>query len=284
MALYGIVVIDKLKNLKLVVSDIDGTLLTSDNHLHPTTMGAVQFFEKNPACKFTFSTGRAFPRVKPMADLFNLQVPFIFSGGAIYDPLKAQPIFARPLSAAQIRRVQLITENAGAALIAHTTGKMYCQSNERDWLTISSLEWLKGRPTEHAQRVQDLSNLVDQSVIRLDVFSEEVDLVPIYHAVVGEVSGVYAVRMKRSIEITPEGIDKGSALQQLAAYIGISPIQIMAIGDSLNDMRLLDVAGIGVAMGDAPEVLKARADIIVPSSDNGGFAHVLDFLAWTDEI
>ena len=72
-------------DIKLIVSDIDGTLLTTDNDLHPLTEELIRAVINERRCDFTFSTGRPLSMTLPMAAYFDLKIPFIYSNGAIYD-------------------------------------------------------------------------------------------------------------------------------------------------------------------------------------------------------
>lgn len=78
-----------------------------------------------------------------------------------------------------------------------------------------------------------------------------------------------------AVEITAAGVDKGAALLQLAAHLGISQAETMAIGDSGNDLAMLKVAGLSVAMGNADEDLKTLADFVTSSNDAQGVAQAI---------
>lgn len=270
----------RLKNIRLVVSDIDGTLLTSDNALHAASMDAIRSFNQSQVCNFTLSTGRAFPLAKPFMDLFGLCAPFVFSGGAVFDPIEGQVLPMQTMTEDMLAPILQCAKDFGLGLIGHTKSKMMCQMNETDWQRITAIEWIKGEHVDHAVRVKDLTEGDHDPLLRVDIFSEEKDLAAIYAQLPQEIIRLHTVLMNRSIELTPPGVHKGSALQVLAARIGIDLSQVMAIGDSMNDMALLQEAGVAVAMGTAPDALKAIADIIVPSSDDGGFADALDLLPY----
>ena len=278
MRLYGIVMKDRLTDIHMVVTDIDGTLLTSDNRLHPATTNAIASFNEGRDCSFTFCTGRALPLVKPLADHFNVCVPFIYSGGAIFDPVNNKPICSQPIDDAHIESVIEIADHFSVGLLVHTTSRMICRVNDTDWRIISAIEWIKGRRTDHASRIEDLRVRGSEPIVRMDIFSENINLLPIFAALQARNGDLHAVLMNRSIEITSAGVHKGSALHQLVRIMGIDLGQVMAIGDSMNDLQLLKAAGFAVAMETAPQALKAVADRVVPASDHGGVAQALDLI------
>ena len=77
-------------------------------------------------------------------------------------------------------------------------------------------------------------------------------------------------------DIIPDGIGKDSGLREICAHFGIDPAQTMAFGDGANDIPILKAAGIGVAMGIAPDAVKASADYITTSSEEAGITQALE--------
>ncbi len=270
--------IERLQNIRLVVSDIDGTLLTVENDLHPRTLSSIHTLVKNQQLAFTLATGRAFPLTYPFIELLGIHSPIVFSGGAIFDPKSQTMISDHHIEGEQVSSLMRFACERNLGLIAHTPDCMLCLMDDDGWDSIARIEWIKGRNTDHARRVSDLTSVDDGRIIRIDIFSEKHPLTAAYIQVCHTFPMLQAVQMTRSIELTPVEVTKGSALLLLADFLGVNMAEIMAIGDSLNDMALLKEAGVSVAMGTAPEALKAIADIIVPSSDDGGFADALDIV------
>ena len=79
-----------------------------------------------------------------------------------------------------------------------------------------------------------------------------------------------------NIEINAKGVEKGSSLEFLADDLGILHEEVMAIGDGANDVRMLEVAGIGVAMGNAKEEIKRVANVVTTSNDEDGVARAIE--------
>ncbi|MBR6090491.1 MAG: HAD family hydrolase [Anaerolineaceae bacterium] len=78
-------------------------------------------------------------------------------------------------------------------------------------------------------------------------------------------------------DLIPEGIGKERGIQDICAYYGIDPKETMAFGDGENDMSMLRYAGIGVAMGIAPDVVKESADHVTDTAENAGITKALKF-------
>ena len=78
------------------------------------------------------------------------------------------------------------------------------------------------------------------------------------------------------LEVIPSQINKGQGIRSICSVLGIGPEQVMAFGDAENDIPMLRVAGIGVAMGNAADVVKAAADYVTRSNNEDGVAAALE--------
>lgn len=81
------------------------------------------------------------------------------------------------------------------------------------------------------------------------------------------------------LEVTPKGVSKGAALTQLAAKLNLDVSEIMAIGDEQNDLSMIELAGTGVAMGNAIDKVKAAAQYISADNDHDGVAQAIQACA-----
>lgn len=99
-----------------------------------------------------------------------------------------------------------------------------------------------------------------------------------HDTIVQDAQGVkVAVSWDRAVDIIPVGSGKGSAIAKILTYFGLNPSQAMAFGDSYNDVEMLQAVGTGVAMGNAPDELKAVADAVCrPVSEDGIFHYCLE--------
>ena len=79
-----------------------------------------------------------------------------------------------------------------------------------------------------------------------------------------------------SLEITPQGISKGTGLADLCSVLGISIAEAIGVGDAFNDVPMLEMAGLGVAMGNSNEAALGAADVVVGDNDHDGIAEVID--------
>ena len=171
---------ERLAKIHLVVSDIDGTLLTADNTLHPGSFEALTVLKSSNACDFTLCTGRSFRLTEPLMDFLGLHTPFIFSGGAIYDPSSNQVMTDHFIDETTIEAVSHFAQERALGLIAHTSRCMLCLLNDSDWRSVVEIEWIRGKSTDHAVRVDSIRVKKNDPIIRFDIFSEDQPLSAAY--------------------------------------------------------------------------------------------------------
>ena len=133
---------------------------------------------------------------------------------------------------------------------------------------------MRGFPIDSFYRISDWQDAPIELVIRMDYFQTPEVLTHLNQKINESNMGLEAVMMRRNIEISKKGVNKGSAVETLANRLNIPLENVMALGDGSNDLRMLEKAGLPVAMQNASPVIKLAARVVAPSSDAGG-------LAWT---
>jgi hydroxymethylpyrimidine pyrophosphatase-like HAD family hydrolase len=128
-----------------------------------------------------------------------------------------------------------------------------------------------------AEAVGDLADWLRADPMKILVIGEP----PALEAVVPEIGALpfdvnYVFSERTYLEILPPGVSKGEALRIVAARLGVVREEIVAVGDNLNDLAMVEYAGLGVAMANAPEALRARADYVAPSNAEHGLSEVIE--------
>lgn len=260
---------------KLIALDLDGTLKNSENIITPKTKEALMKVQEM-GVKVVLASGR--PTMGLRFDSKELRLDefggylLSFNGARVYDIKNDRSIYEQTLT---IDEAKMVNQRAKEFNLVPMTYK--------DTTII----------TEKAddQYVQIEKNICDADVLEVDnldeyfedpVFKVLLTGTPEYNASVEEsFKEPYKNELSiyRSapffIEVMAKGIDKAASLDRLAEYLGISRDEIMAFGDGYNDLSMIEYAGLGVAMENAVDGVKERADYITKSNDEDGIAYVL---------
>lgn len=261
--------------IRLVASDLDGTLLDPDGSLGGRTIAAIAAVAAAGVTVIA-ATGRSFRtaghRLRPAPELRTI----VCSNGALVYDLHDDRIEAvRPIGGEMVRELfdRLRTavpelrfgwETRGGFGVEPDFGRKPGDS-EHD----SSL-------IDGPQRLSEIDEAIKAFVAHPHV--EQVDLQRLVapHLPAG-LNG--ATSGARFVEVTAAGVDKGSAVAALAAGWGIDSSEVLAMGDQMNDESMLRWAGTAVAMGNARPELKEFADFVAPSVFEDGAAQVLESVA-----
>jgi Cof subfamily protein (haloacid dehalogenase superfamily) len=267
--------------IQLVAVDLDGTLMDSRKEL---PQGAVETFAmaRRAGIRISLITGRNVCSVSALARELHLTGPHASSGGALITGNGGRPVYARHglsrVEARQIvevcRRWNLTTYLAGAArfIVEKGAGDLpqwhtpfYPCSPQLRQDILANLHFTPLKITIHTVDTPDTMEKawaeLAQSPSDFDITTSEIN----------------------SIEITHHGVNKGSALREIATITGIPLQHMMVIGDSPNDLPMFAEAGLSVAMGNATPEVKQAADRLAPSNDEGGALWAIQNLALSSQ-
>lgn len=271
-----------MPEIKLVATDMDGTLLNGEHRLSPANKKAVADL-KARGIPLIVATGRARTDLAVLTiDELGLETPGIFLQGAVIHHsdgrILHQETFAPELAAAVVE----LAEQKAYSMVAYRGLEMF--TARRDSLTDNVFTHNEATPQELGSLRDfalqgELNKLViwakasDVAHIRADLlagFGERVRLVQaLPQAFLHNGNPV-------AIEILLPHISKATALAWILAEYGLDMSEVLALGDGQNDQEMIAAAGIGVAMGNGHEEAKAAADFITLSNDADGFAHAIE--------
>jgi Cof subfamily protein (haloacid dehalogenase superfamily) len=258
---------------RLVAIDVDGTLLTSRHDVTPATVDAVGAAKERGAA-VVLTTSRPPGAVWPILARLGLVDGDVFIGcqGAIVGSFAADGrltiIAQQPMPLDDARTA------VDAALLAGLAVNWY---TGEDWL-VSHVDDQVRREAEIVGMTPTVADLAAQPIgpDKMLVIAPDgapAALVPVAVALPG---GLHGQTSKPTyLEVTRADVDKTSALRVLCASRGISPAEVVAIGDGMNDLGMLAFAGTAIAPANAhPDVL-AAAHVVTPSNDEDGVAVAL---------
>jgi len=254
--------------IKLIASDIDGTLLSSDKKLLDSTREAIKWAKEIGIC-FVLSTGRSVVAIKELINELGLTGPMItYNGALVVDAQSDKVIYKAGLSAEAARKIIDFGLSIDTTMCIWSNNIFY--SNKNNERTDMYQNFSTMPPTV----LTDFEPIINQGiekVLYFDVTENIPKLREQVHAL--KLDGVRTVRSQPMfLENINENASKSNALSKIAEYLGICREEIMALGDGENDKDMLEYAGIGVAMKNGDPLAKAAADYITGSNDDGGFA------------
>jgi len=254
--------------------DLDDTLLRDDWTISPRVVKAIQQAQAQ-GVKMTIATGRMPISTRPYAEQLGLDVPVItYHGAMIQQVLSGDILFRRVIpSAVATEIVRYVSKQGVYAQVYLKNRVVATELNEwsREYERISSVTIEK----------EDLSILLSQEpegVEKILLMAGESDLdqlTPSLSQRYGE--KVHITKSKPCfLEMTDCSVNKGVALAALAKRLGIAQEDVMAIGDSFNDLEMIKYAGLGVAMGNARSEIKEQADIVTATNEDDGVAEAIE--------
>ncbi|MDF2747915.1 MAG: family phosphatase [Propionibacteriaceae bacterium] len=256
---------------RLVALDIDGTIVDLDGAMPEAVRKAVGMV-LDAGVPVVLATGRSWHGTRPVFDELGLPPgPSVCSNGAVVVSYPPQQIHkAVTFDPRQV--IKKVVEFAPGTLIAvEEIGRGYRLNDHfpggdlTGEMIIESIEQLSSRP-------------VTRIILRDPSASEEDFTKLARHLGLKGVS--YFVGWSAWLDIAPLGVNKASALQEVADDLGVDAADVLAFGDGRNDIEMLHWAGRGVAVGDAPEEVQQVADVVTDTFADGG--PVAELLHWFD--
>ena len=270
-----------MKNIKLVASDLDGTLLNRNKEITPRLFEALKKLDEL-GIYFVPSTGRPFGTVpKAIKELPFLKYVITSNGATIYDAAERKNIIENYLTPEAVDAVIKIAKELPVITEYFINGKAYIAKKVYDDLTPFDLT------ESHEFYIKNSRTPVEdfwEEMKRNNAVLENINLVFKDMALRKEtwdrlkalgLASVTAATTK-NIEITSLYATKAQALEKLCEVLGFDRENVLAMGDGDNDMPMIEFAGIGVAMANGEEHIKATADIIADDCNDFGAAKILE--------
>ena len=265
-----------MPDIRLIASDMDGTLLDGQGRISPRTMRALKMAQEKGVI-FSMCTGRFPAHCRAMARAEGLSCSIIASNGcAVFDGVSQRMVAEHMMDAAAARMAQEIADRypieyritmPGCFLDrneANGDGGGYFQQITRIMLQDYHVEHVCGSANVRAMLIKPvykvyLFKFPDQQARARA--REELQQVP----------GAYVTSSgSLNLEVMPQGVDKGTGLAELAAFYGIPLENVMVFGDYDNDLPMFRRAGYPVAMGNATEEIKRHAwQVTAPNTEDG---------------
>ncbi|TRW25027.1 HAD family phosphatase [Criibacterium bergeronii] len=262
---------------KLIVTDIDGTLLDSTSNIPQSAIKALAYAKENGAY-FTLASGRTLNGVMPLVDTFKITCPLILANGAIvYDIKNQKTIFKKLIDKKTAKQLANIIKSENAFFYFYDEGSVYATDIRYAIAYYDKMNKL-GKTNLPIHLVEDLEAASQKhDAIKFVIHEDDLSTIAYLRKIFEPIEQKLEISSSApwNIEITAAKLSKGSGVIELAKYLGVDMQNVMCIGDELNDLSMLKVAGFAVAMGNANEELKKVAHFITDDNNNDGFAKAI---------
>ena len=267
--------------IKLLVIDIDGTLLNPEGEISPPTLAAVQAAQSTGII-VTLATARRYVNTAPIAhQLGLLGAIIVYDGALIVQYPQATILSSRSLQATIAQQAVDILVHHQVQPVVHPDDGLV----EEVWTGPPALDnlWLDAYFAAYPERMRRMpySQLCTGHLPprRVVAFTSEENVQKLLPEVAALPCSWNSIKRgsygSAELVIMDQGCSKASGVAALAQSLGISMTEVMALGDNTNDIEMLRVAGWGVAMGQAPDAVKAAANAITASNRDDGAASAI---------
>ena len=260
---------------RLLAIDIDGTLVNDNNQVTSKTIEAIRQAQRE-GIRITLATGRFYPDAHYFARRIVCKCPMILIHGAVIQsfdgsiisqqilPAESIPILVE-LAQKEEMPYQIFQDNRFIMAKKSKWNDIYLNYSEIEPLIVPDI-------VQYFKKHRDIFAFTFLGTPeKLDSLSKKVK-----EKLNGKIS--IANAHPNLLEVVAPGVNKGRALNELASKLDIPMSQVIAIGDSYNDIEMIKTAGLGVAMGNAPQEVKEVASFITKDNNHDGIAHLVSHL------
>lgn len=251
---------------KLLFTDLDGTVLNGGQFRENVRRTVEKL--KQGGVTVVVATGRPYCTALPIARELGLDDGYmiVFNGSQIY--FKGQLVYNDMLSKERLRFIVESGRRLNASQVVWLGDKLYAeQRNEQTW-------GYQERTPVVCNFIDDLTQLDGATKVLWNNSEEQIA------RFFNEMKNTEGVNVHPShplfLEFVGRNCSKGIALKYVADRLGVDVSQTVAIGDSFNDLSMITQAGFGVAMGNAPQEIKDKAQLVVADVENDGFVEMAE--------
>lgn len=272
--------------IKVIVLDLDGTLLNSQSKVNPKTKETLLKLQEN-GYHVVLASGRPTPSVVGIAkelqmDKYDSYI-LTFNGAHVMNFQTKEAIYEQPLSVEAAKKILKHLESFNVVPMVCIDNTMYVKDVYSGMVLhqgiMKNIIEFESRIGDYKLcEVDNLHDFVDVPLSKIlitgnvDYLEENLELFKEPFTATNTISK----SADFFVEFTDIGVDKARSLETILERIGATKENVIAFGDGMNDFTLLQSAKIGVAMGNAPQQLKEAANYVTLSNDNDGIVSALE--------
>ncbi len=259
--------------IKLIAIDLDDTLLDSGLRVSDNCVAAIQEARRR-GIRITLSTGRMYQSALPYARQLEIDVPLItYQGAWVKNSLTEEVLYYKPVPVDLARQTMAYFQAAGVHYHSYYNDQLFMETLSEEGKYYSRLAGVE------PLLVNDLMAALDNNdAMKIMAITDNERMLLDMQRELRERYGesLYITRSKPCfLEVMNREASKANALQVIASHYGIERKEVMALGDSYNDIDMLEWAGLGVAMANAFDPVKEAADFVTTSNEEEGVAEAI---------
>ena len=260
---------------RAIALDLDGTLTNHDKVVTPRTRQALLKAQEQGAI-IILASGRPTYGIVPVAECLELEKRggyiLSYNGGNIVNAKTGEKLFSQFLPDAVIPILYKYAKEKNHALLGYAGNEIITEMPDD--------QYVKEESRINKMNIRKVDNLLDAlepHPTKLLMTGDPTDMIKAEEELVeilGEKMDIFR-SAPFFLELVPKGIDKAQSLLRLLSKINLTPADLMAFGDGYNDLSMLKLAGVGVAMANAAPEVRADADYVTLSNEEDGVAEAL---------
>ncbi|MBQ3080643.1 MAG: HAD family phosphatase [Clostridia bacterium] len=272
-------------SIRLIVSDIDGTLVGRDGVLSKYTKETLLECERR-GIDVVLASGRTFYGARIISSEAGLKSPIISANGGRADrDGNGEAIFEDVLTPEMSLKVYHTLKSAGCFMTSYV-GKYVYMVNETNGYGSNCMSRSEAMHGGEHIIFDDAKRMEEEGTIapyKYEAYSDDESLMNKLRETFLSWGLSVSSAFPYNLEIMAPGAGKARAIKAIADMKGIAREEIMALGDGSNDIGMIEYAGLGVAMGNAVDVLKLASDLIAPNQNEDGAAQIIRKYALMEE-
>lgn len=262
---------------KLAVFDLDGTLLNSKHEISKENIEAISQLRENNI-KVVIATGRSNELLKPYVKALNITSDIITCNGTVIGhPFKDTMLYEDVVSKAQVRKTIDMCIKYGHEFLVYTSKAIFARKNDIDSFLKEKNIALENEYKANFVIIGSIEEIInDYKINKILVIERNKDKYQELSERVKDFNEVSHIQSNESyIDIGPLNNSKGNAVKILCKHLGINIEEVIAFGDQMNDISMIETVGFGVAMGNAKDEVKSIADYVTLTNDENGVAYAI---------
>lgn len=266
--------------IKLIAIDMDGTLLDPQHNITSEVHAAISA-ARAQGIVVVLTTGRPYPGIERYLNELDMrqQTDFCitYNGALVQKAADGKPVVEITLGHSDYQYLQALSVKLGVHLHAIDYNNIYTANRDISYWTVHEA-YLTGMPLQFCEADRMDPKRRYPKIMMIDdpkILDAAIKHIP------PEAHERYTILKSAPyfLEMLDKRVNKGAGVRALAGQLGIRPEEVMAIGDQENDIAMLEYAGIGVAMGNAIESVKAVAQVITVTNEEHGVARAIEHYA-----